>query len=60
MRQLSKSKLISFRQCPKPFRLDIHRQDLREVPDLHLTDLQSHVRDVPIWGKTWFDEAGAA
>ena len=34
--------------------------DLREVPDLFLTDLQKHVRDVPISGETWFDAAGAA
>jgi hypothetical protein len=30
MRQLSKSKLIAFRQCPKRLWLEIHRQDLRD------------------------------
>lgn len=35
-------------------------KDLREVPDLFLTDLQKHVRDVTISGETWFDAAGAA
>jgi len=30
MRQLSKSKLISFRQCPKRFWLEIHRPELRD------------------------------
>jgi len=30
MRQLSKSKIIAFRQCPKRLWLEIHRPDLRE------------------------------
>ena len=30
MRQLSKSKLISFHQCPKRFWLEIHRPELRD------------------------------
>ena len=30
MRNLSKSKLIAFRQCPKRLWLEIHRPDLRE------------------------------
>ena len=30
MRQLSKSKLIAFRQCPKRLWLEVHRPDLRE------------------------------
>lgn len=34
--------------------------DLREVPDLFLTDLQRHVRDVTISGESWFDAAGAS
>jgi len=34
--------------------------DLREVPDLLLTDNQNHVREVTISGETWFDAKGAA
>lgn len=34
--------------------------DLREVPDLLLTDNQNHVREVTISGEVWFDAAGAA
>lgn len=34
--------------------------DLREVPDLLLTDTQNHVREVTISGETWFDREGAA
>lgn len=34
--------------------------DLREVPDLLLTDFQNHVREVTLSGETWFDAAGAA
>lgn len=34
--------------------------DLREVPDLLLTDNQNHVREVTISGETWFDAEGAA
>lgn len=34
--------------------------DLREVPDLLLTDTQNHVREVTVSGETWFDAAGAA
>ena len=30
MRQLSKSKIISFRQCPKRLWLEIHRPELRD------------------------------
>lgn len=33
--------------------------DLREVPDLLLTDNQNHVREVTISGEVWFDAAGA-
>ena len=34
--------------------------DLREVPDLLLTDAQNFVREVTISGETWFDAEGAA
>ncbi|MCB1093131.1 MAG: DUF2779 domain-containing protein, partial [Verrucomicrobiae bacterium] len=34
--------------------------DLREVPDLLLTDNQNHVREVTLSGETWFDAEGAA
>jgi hypothetical protein len=34
--------------------------DLREVPDLLLTDNQNHVREVTLSGQTWFDAEGAA
>jgi hypothetical protein len=34
--------------------------DLREVPELLVTDLQNHVREVTISGENWFDAEGAA
>ena len=35
MRNLSKSKLLAFRQCPKRLWLEVHRPDLRvETPDM--------------------------
>jgi len=34
--------------------------DLRDAPDLLLTDQQRHVRDVTNSGETWFDAEGAA
>lgn len=34
--------------------------DLRDAPELLLTDLQNHVREVTLSGETWFDREGAA